>query len=151
MVEEKIYHIPLRTEKKARVKRAPYAVSIVRNYLIKHTGASNIKIGSKLNETIWSRGTKKPPKSVRVRAVVDGSIVKAELIGFDYTDFTAKKREKKMGMREKLMQRLGPKAIKKEEEEKKIEGKPVEKAEEKKVDAEQRAAEEVTKKSETKA
>jgi len=124
MPEEKIYNIPLRESiKKTRVKRVPYAVSLVKSYLKKHAKASDVKIGRRLNEELWSRGIKKPPKSIRVHAVKDGTVVKAELIGFEYEDFITKKREKKVGMREKLMQRLGPKAMKKEEEEKKIEGK----------------------------
>ncbi len=124
MAEEKIYNIPLPVKKKARVKRAPYAVSIVRDYLKRHTGTKEVKIGKYLNEDIWKRGTKKPPSSVRVRAVIDGGVVRAELLGFDYVDFVAKKREKKMSMRDKLMQRMGPKAIKKEEEEKKLRATP---------------------------
>jgi large subunit ribosomal protein L31e len=127
MVEEKIYNIPLRgVKKKARVKRTPYAVSIVRNYLKKHTKASDVKLGMHLNEELWKRGTKKPPRKVRVHAVKDGNVVKAELIGFEYREFIAKKREKKVSMRDRLMQRLGPKAAKKEEETKLAEGKVTE-------------------------
>jgi large subunit ribosomal protein L31e len=124
MAEEKIYTIPLgEVKKKARVKRTPYAASLVREYLRKHTKSSTVKMGKYLNEELWKRGAKKPPRKIRVYAVKDGNTVKAELIGHVYEDFIAKKREKKVGMREKLMQRLGPKAAKKEEEEKLAEGK----------------------------
>jgi large subunit ribosomal protein L31e len=121
---EKIYTIPLvESKKKCKNKRTPYAVKIVKNYLIKHTKAKEIKLGKQLNEEIWKRGIRKPPRRVRVKAIKDGDVVKAELIGFEYEEFKAKPKSEKKGMKEKLMARLGPKALKKEEEEKAIEGK----------------------------
>jgi large subunit ribosomal protein L31e len=124
MAEEKIYTIPLGSvKKKSRRKRTPYAVKIVKDYLSKHTKTKEIKIGKRLNEEIWKRGIKKPPTRVRIKAVKDGDIVKAELIGFEYEEFKAKPKTERKGVKERLMERLGPKAMKKEEEEKKIEGK----------------------------
>ena len=120
---EKIYSIRL-TEayKKALNRRSPYAVRIVKDYVKTHTKAKEVKIGSKLNETIWTRGIKRPARSVRVKVVRDGDIAKVELMGFDYKDFKAQPKKERQGMKEKLLERLGPKAIRKEEEEKKIEG-----------------------------
>ena len=120
---EKIYTINL-TEayKKALRRRSPYAVRIVKDYVKTHTKATEVKIGSKLNENIWARGIKRPARSVRVNVVRDGDVAKVELMGFEYKDFKAKAKKEKQGMKEKLLERLGPKALKKEEEEKKIEG-----------------------------
>lgn len=124
MAEEKIYNIRL-TEayKKAIRRRSPYAVRLVKEHVKRHSKAKDVKIGPKLNETIWARGITKPARSVRVKVVRDGDTAKAELMGFEYTEFRAKAKTERKGMKEKLMERLGPKAIKKEEEEKKIEGK----------------------------
>lgn len=123
MAEERIYTIPLREAfKKARNKRVPYAMKIIRSYLLTHMKADEVKIGSKLNEEIWSRSVGKPPRRVRIKAVKEGNNVKAELIGFEYVDFKAKPKAERKDMKEKLMERLGPKALKNEEEDKKIDG-----------------------------
>lgn len=120
---EKIFTIPLREAyKKAERKRVPYAARLVRSYLKTHTKAETIKIGNHLNEELWKRSISKPPRRVRVKAVKEGDVVKAELIGFDYVDFKAKPKKERKDMKEKLLERLGPKALKKEEEEKRIEG-----------------------------
>ncbi len=122
-MEERIYTIPLRDAyKKAHNKRVPYAVRLVRSYLKTHMKADEVKLGAKLNAEMWSRSISKPPRRVRVKAIKDGKIVKAELMGFDYVDFKAKPKAERKDMKEKLMERLGPKAVKKEEEDKKIEG-----------------------------
>ena len=124
MAEERIITIPLREAyKKTRVKRTPYAARYVRYYLMQNLRVGEVKLGQKLNEELWKKGTRKPPRNVRVKAIKDGNVVKAELLGFEYKEFIAKKRERKPGMRERLLSRLGPKALKKQEEEDKIEGK----------------------------
>jgi large subunit ribosomal protein L31e len=121
---ERIYNINL-TEayKKALRRRSPYAVRIVKDYVKKHSKAKEVKIGSKLNESIWARGIKRPARSVRVKVVTEEGIAKIELMGFEYMDFKVQPKKERTGMKEKLLERLGPKAIKKEEEEKAIEGK----------------------------
>ncbi len=133
---EKIYTIPLRKAyRKAKNRRVPYATRLVRTYLETHMKAGTVKLGSKLNDQLWERSIGKPPRRVRVKAVMEGNVVKAELMGHDYVDFKAKPKTERKDAKEKLMERLGPKAAKKESEEKKIEGgakaperaKPVEK------------------------
>lgn len=120
---ERIYTIPL-TEalKKARRKRVPYAIRLVRSFIETHTKSKNVKLGKFLNEAVWTRGIRKVPRKVRVKVIRVGSEVRAELIDREYQAFKAKPVKERKGMREKLMERLGPKAIQKEEEEKKIEG-----------------------------
>jgi len=124
MVDEKIYNIPLRKAfKKNRIDRANYAISLVEDFLKKHTKKDKIKIGRHLNNLVWSRGPKKPPRMVRVKAVIDKDLVKAEILGKEYEDFIAMKVKKKEKFLEKLKERIGAKAEQKAEEEKKIEGK----------------------------
>ncbi|HLD39351.1 MAG TPA: 50S ribosomal protein L31e [archaeon] len=120
---EKIFTIPLREAyKKAHDKRVPYAARLVKKYLQTHMKAETVKMGKHLNEELWSRCISKPPRRVRVKAFKEGDVVKVELMGFDYVDFKAQPKKDKKDMKEKLLERLGPKALKKEEEEKKIEG-----------------------------
>ena len=121
--EEKIYTIPLRKAYgKSHNRRVPYAVRLVKSYLKTHMKAEIVKIGDKLNEEMWSRSISKPPRRVRVKAVKEGNTVKVELMGFDYNEFKSTPKKEHKDMKEKLMERLGPKAAQKEEEEKKIEG-----------------------------
>ncbi len=121
---EKIFTIPLREAyKKANNKRTPYAARLVRAYLKTHTKANIVKMGQHLNEELWKRSIAKPPRRVRVKAIREGDVVKAELMGYDYVEFKAQPKKERKDMKERLIERMGPKALKKEEEEKKIEGK----------------------------
>ena len=86
--------------------------------MLRHTKAEDVKLGSELNNLIWEMG--RPPRRIRVKAVKEGPLIKAELLGFEYKEFKAIAKQEKKGMREKLLGRLGPKALKKEEEEKMI-------------------------------
>jgi large subunit ribosomal protein L31e len=131
---EKIYTIPLREAyKKAHQKRAPYAVRLVEEYLKTHAKCSEVKIGSHLNAELWKRGIEKPPRRVRVKAVVSEGVAKVELMGYDYKEFKAVPKKEKKDMKERLMERMGQKAAKKEEMEKQIEGKK-EKEEDDRID-----------------
>ena len=131
---ERIYTIPLRKAfKKPVTKRANYAMSLIRAYLSRHMkiDEENIKIGSKLNDAVWARSMKHPPRKVKIKAVKENDILKAEMIGFDYKEFKAIKKEQDDDQKNKLLKRLGEKALKKQEEVDKIEGaevieKPVE-------------------------
>ncbi len=127
MVEEKIYNIPLREAfKKNRIDRTNYAVKLVEDYLRTHTKKDAIKIGKHLNSLLWSRGSKKPPRAVRVKAVIEKDLVKAEVLGKEYEEFVATKVKKKEKLLDQLKSRMGAKALEKAEEEKAVEeGKPV--------------------------
>ena len=121
---ERVYTIPLRDayQKSMRI-RSRYAVDIVRNFLRTHMKSKDVRLGRNLNEAIWERGMKKPPRRVKVSAIKEGDTVKAELFGHKYEEFKALPKKERKGMREKLMERLGPLAAKKQEEEKMAEGK----------------------------
>lgn len=124
MPEDKIYTVPLReTRQRSRRKRAPHAIKIVKDYVSRHAKAKEIRIGRHLNEKLWEKGIKNPPRKVRITIEKEGDVAKVELMGFRYEDFKAKPKTERKGVKEKLLSRLGPKAAKKEEEEKRIEGK----------------------------
>jgi len=72
IVEEREYTIPLRRAWIApRWKRTPRAIRIVRAFIQRHMKAEKVVISPELNELIWARGIKKPPRRVRVKAVKD--------------------------------------------------------------------------------
>ncbi|OYT41181.1 hypothetical protein B6U80_01945 [Candidatus Pacearchaeota archaeon ex4484_26] len=84
--EEKIYIIPLRREweKVPRYKRAKKAVKAIKEFLVRHMkiydrDLRKIKIGRWLNMHVWQRGIKKPPIKVKIKAVKEGEIIRAEL------------------------------------------------------------------------
>jgi len=47
-------------------KRTRKAVAMVRKFLMRHT-KREIKIDKTLNEELWRRGIKKPPREIRVK------------------------------------------------------------------------------------
>ena len=122
---EKIFTIPLGKtyKRKSERKRSPYSIRIVKDYVKTHTKAKTIKLGEELNKAVWERGIRRPARSVRVKIVMDGGVAKAELVGFEYREFKASPKTEKKSTKEKLMERLGPKAMQKEKEEKTVEGK----------------------------
>jgi large subunit ribosomal protein L31e len=83
---EREYIIPLRHRWKIvpRYKRTNKAVKTVKEFLARHMKVrdrdlNKIKIDKYLNEVLWQRGIKKPLSKVKVRAVKEGNIVRAEL------------------------------------------------------------------------
>lgn len=89
MAEEKTereYVIPLRNKvmRVPRYKKAKKAVKTIKEFLVRHMkiydrDLSKIRIDKYLNEQIWSRGIKKPPAYVKVKAIKKGDIVRVEL------------------------------------------------------------------------
>ena len=77
IVEERLYTIPLRiTNWVPRWKRTPRAVRFVREYITRHMKPDNVLIMPEVNEALWARGLKKPPRRIRVRATknADGDV-----------------------------------------------------------------------------
>jgi large subunit ribosomal protein L31e len=80
-MQEQIYIIPLRDVKRApRWKRANTAIKDIRGYLEHHMKSTDVKLDRSINERVWDRGSQKPPRKIRVRAMKfeDGQ-VQAEL------------------------------------------------------------------------
>lgn len=69
--EERVITVPLRDVlAEAKHKRADKAMSIVRGHLAKQFAVdeSEVRLDPSINEAVWSRGRKKPPRKLRVRA-----------------------------------------------------------------------------------
>ena len=83
--EERVVTVPLRdVHAEAKHKRADRAMSLIRSHLAQHFSVEEdaVRLDPSINEAIWSRGRKKPPSKIRVRAArfeEDGDrIVEAE-------------------------------------------------------------------------
>src|SRR3989344_4029137 len=87
---EREYIIPLQRKYKAvpRYKRANKAIKTIKEFLVRHMkiidrDLKKIKIDNYLNDAVWSRGIKKPPRKIKIRAVKesgkDGEIVRVYL------------------------------------------------------------------------
>ncbi|MFH1332245.1 MAG: 50S ribosomal protein L31e [archaeon] len=143
MAEERTYIIPLRKAwlKVAIYRRSKKAVSTVRSFIKKHMKVDDVRIGRHLNMKLWSRGMKKPPHKVAVKAVMiedkDSKYVKVELVGAPEEKPVEMK---KKGLAQKLKERVTGKEEKpkpvKEKKEKVKEEKPETKKEEVKEKAE---------------
>ena len=85
IVEERIYTIPLgRALVRPPKKRAPRAITLMREFVIQHMKIDlsakaeeehgelpTLSISNAVNEKIWSRSIKKPPRKIRIRATKD--------------------------------------------------------------------------------
>jgi large subunit ribosomal protein L31e len=84
--EERIVTVPLRSVLvHPKHERAGQAAKAVRGHLAKNFGVETgeVRLDPSINEALWARGQKKPPRRVRVRAArfeEEGErIVEAEL------------------------------------------------------------------------
>ncbi|MDI6866374.1 50S ribosomal protein L31e [Methanoculleus sp.] len=80
-LKEHIYVIPLRDVKRApRRKRCNTAIRDIRAFLVRNMKSEDVKLDRSINEKVWERGSEKPPRKIRVRAMKfeDGQ-VQAEL------------------------------------------------------------------------
>ena len=72
VVEERIYTIPLRKVwGPPRGKRTPRAMRLLRAFVTRHMKAENVEISNEVNEELWARGIRKPPREIKVRLVKD--------------------------------------------------------------------------------
>ncbi len=70
---ENIYTIPFypQLNKTAPYRRTPRAVRLLKEFIFKHTKVDFVIIDEELNEFMWKRGIRKPPRKVKVRAIVE--------------------------------------------------------------------------------
>ena len=107
---ERSYTIPLRREimKSPQYRRAKKAVTAVKEFLQKHMKAQEVKIGPQLNLKIWERGIKNPPTKIRIHAVKEENVVRAELEGVEFKALQLKpKTEASTGLKGKLKSLVG--------------------------------------------
>ncbi len=84
IVLERMYIIPLRK----RTLRTPYykkskkAISVIKEFIMRHMKPEQIVLGTTLNEKVWEHGIKNPPGKIKVTAVKDDKgVVYVELFG----------------------------------------------------------------------
>ena len=109
---ERIMIVPLRKARRGpKTGFAKKAVRFLKEFVARHMKAEDVKVGGKLNEFLWSRGIKNPPRKVEVRALKKGDTVFVELATVSdsaWKKFVGEEEQKK-------------KKVKKEKEEKKEE------------------------------
>ena len=69
--EERVVTVPLRDVKKVPShERAKQAMTIVRNHLARHFSVEpeEVRLDGSINEAVWERGRRSPPRKLRVRA-----------------------------------------------------------------------------------
>jgi large subunit ribosomal protein L31e len=70
--EERIYTVPLgRAWVAPRYRRAEKAVTVLRKFVQRHMKPEEVVIEPAVNEAIWARGIKNPPRKIRVRLSKD--------------------------------------------------------------------------------
>lgn len=143
-VLEREYTIPLRKKVKVvpRYRKTNKAIKTIKEFLAKHMKVEdrdlrNVRISKYLNEYMWSRGIKNPPRKVKVKVTKDSEgIVRVELAEMPENLKFKKLREEKIDKKaEKLKPKKEEKAEEKpkdaetvkEEEQKKEENKELEK------------------------
>ena len=139
---EREYVIPLRNKwkKVPRYKRVNKAIKAIKEFLVRHMGISDrdlnkVRLDKYLNEFVWARGIRKPPIKIKVRAIKEGDIVRAEL--FEMPEKMKFKKLRKEKIEQKAMEIV---KSKKKTLEKIKEGiKPEEKTEEEKKEEKEKA------------
>jgi large subunit ribosomal protein L31e len=79
---ERVYTVPLgKAIEVARQKRTPRAVKILRAFIARHMKQEDerITLSAALNDQLWQRSIKKPPKRVKVRLIKDEGFIRAYL------------------------------------------------------------------------
>lgn len=72
VVEERVYTIPFRKVwATPRGKRTPRASRVLRAFVKRHMKTENVEISNEVNEELWARGIRKPPRQITVRLVKD--------------------------------------------------------------------------------
>ncbi|MFW6152757.1 MAG: 50S ribosomal protein L31e, partial [Halobacteriota archaeon] len=69
--EERIITVPLRDASNApRGERADHAMSLIRRHLARHFSVDpdEVRLDPSINEAVWARGRRKPPRRLRIRA-----------------------------------------------------------------------------------
>lgn len=123
-IREKVNKVPI-------YKRAPKAIRTVKEFLVRHMkirdrNLNKIKLDRYLNEFLWGRGIRNPQTRIKIKAIKEGDIVRAEL-----AELPAKLKFKKA--REERREKEGAEISKKKkkEQEVKTEETPVSESEEK--------------------
>lgn len=77
IIDERIYTVPLKRARTGpRTKWAKKAVKYLQSFMEQHFKPEYLIISQEVNEKIWERGIKKPPRKIRVlaRKNIDGLV-----------------------------------------------------------------------------
>ena len=78
IIDERMYIIPLAKARRGpRNKWAKKSIRFLKAYMERHFKPESLIISQEVNEKIWERGIKKPPRKLKVRATknIDGLVV----------------------------------------------------------------------------
>ena len=107
---ERIYNIPLRKEfqKAPRYKKSGKSIRAIKEFILKHTKAKEVKIGKYLNELVWKNGPKNPPHKVNVKVTKEEDIAKVELVDAPVEEVKEEVKEElqKEGMKESVAEKV---------------------------------------------
>ncbi|MBI2548990.1 60S ribosomal protein L31 [Candidatus Woesearchaeota archaeon] len=98
-----VYTIPLRKgfQKVPKYKRAKKTIAVLREFLKRHTKATEIKLGNYLNKAVWMHGMRNPPHKLKVTVTKDDKgIAHAELFGAK--EATPETKQRKTAGKEKM-------------------------------------------------
>lgn len=97
------YVIPLRKALRApRTRRAPKAVKLVQEFLLRHMKGEEVKLGASVNEALWENGIKNIPPRIKVHGVRDDkNVIRCELPGVEIKTAEEEKRSKEAREKEK--------------------------------------------------
>ncbi len=71
-VEERIYTVPLgKAWVVPKYRRAEKAITILRQFTLRHMKPEEVVIDPSVNEAIWARGIRNPPRKIRVKLSKD--------------------------------------------------------------------------------
>ncbi|MBI2127206.1 MAG: 60S ribosomal protein L31 [Thaumarchaeota archaeon] len=69
---ERIYTVPLwRAWVTPRYRRTERVINLLKEFAARHMKSKEVKISEELNEMLWSRGIRNPPRRVTVKMVKD--------------------------------------------------------------------------------
>jgi large subunit ribosomal protein L31e len=69
---ERIYTVPLwRAWVTPRYRRTERVINLLKEFAARHMKSKEVKISEELNEMLWSRGIRNPPRRVTVKMVRD--------------------------------------------------------------------------------
>ncbi len=100
---EREYVIPLRKEfmKVPRYRKSKKSIKAIKEFISKHMKVEEVKIGSYLNELVWSRGPKNPIPRVKVKTRKIDDYAQVELIDNKFAETKEEKEEKESKKKKK--------------------------------------------------
>lgn len=116
---ERIYTVPLgKAYDYLHTKRARRAIKLLREFMCRHFRVEEkaVRISAAVNDAIWRDGIQKPPRRIKVRAVLEEGKVKVWMIGEE--EEIKKKEEEKKAKEEKMKKERQESAKKDEKKEK---------------------------------